>query len=207
MQGNFGKFAFWKEFEPQHLAAYEEAVAAKAKQVEEKWAGKGLACLRIYSEVVEGHAYAFQFYAADPAVAEDIFADIRQNSDLLEGWTQGSHCYEFPLRPGDTYENLITQGIIIGVADGMLDEYIRLHDEQPQIIRDLCYQNGFRKSSIFVVDLHKMYLLQFQDFMGEENPELYEDETYIEWLRVTGECQAPLPGEKFWKPMKSVVEV
>lgn len=207
MEGNFGKFVFWKEFEAANLAAGEAAAIEQAKYAQEKWAGKGLNCLRIYSEVVEGHAYAFQFYAADPAIADEIFADIRANSALLEGWTAGSHCYEFPLRPGDTYENLKTQGIIIGVADGMLEEYIRLHDEQPQIIRDLCYQNGFRKSSIFVVELHKLYLLQFQDFFGEENPELYEDETYIEWLRVTGLCQAPLPGEKFWKPMKSVIEV
>ncbi|MFR0953910.1 MAG: hypothetical protein ACLSGK_14460 [Lachnospiraceae bacterium] len=39
--------------------------------------------------------------------------------------------------------------IIIGVADGKLENMYASHDEQPQIIHDLCYQNGFRKSSIF----------------------------------------------------------
>jgi len=46
--------------------------------------------------------------------------------------------------------------------------------------------------------------LQFVDFKGEENPALYEDGTYREWLRVTGECQQPLPGEAFWKEMQPV---
>ena len=43
------------------------------------------------------------------------------------------------------------------------------------------------------------------DFNGKEDPALYENETYIEWLRVTGECQQPLAGETFWKPMKETI--
>ena len=46
------------------------------------------------------------------------------------------------------------------------------------------------------------YLLQFVEYKGKEDPRLYENPTYQEWLRVTGECQKPLPGEKFWKDMK-----
>ena len=36
---------------------------------------------------------------------------------------------------------------------------------------------------------------------------LYENETYLEWLRVTGDCQQPLAGEEFWKPMKEIFVV
>ena len=90
----------------------------------------------------------------------------------------------------------------------MLDEYVRLHDEQPQVIHDLCYQNGFRKSSIFAFAIapEHYYLLQFVEYKGKEDPVLYEDPTYQEWLRVTGECQKPLPGERFWKDMTLVYQ-
>lgn len=116
--------------------------------------------------------------------------------------------YEFKVREGEDLSGLSTNGMIIGVAKGMLGEYVRLHDEQPQIIHDLCYQNGFRKSSIFAFEASPdhYYLLQFVEFKGKENPELYEDKRYQEWLRVTGECQSPLPGEDFWKDMKLIYE-
>ena len=103
---------------------------------------------------------------------------------------------------------LSARGIIIGVKRDYLEEYVRLHDEQPQVIRDICYENGFRRSSIYAAELPGggLYLLQFVECRGEENPALYENETYKEWLRVTGECQEPLPGERFWKEMKPVYE-
>ena len=68
------------------------------------------------------------------------------------------------------FTNLEKRGIIIGVADGKLEEYVRLHDEQPQIIHDLCYQNGFRKSSIFAFPTlsGNWYLLQFVEYKGKE---------------------------------------
>lgn len=147
---------------------------------------------RIYLQEVEGKKYLFHFFESEHEI-----------SFLGE---QAKHVYEFRLHEGDDLSGLKSKGMIIGVQEGMLNEYIRLHDEQPQIIHDLCYQNGFRKSSIFtfpVISEH-YYLLQFVEFKGQENPELYQDETYQEWLRVTGKCQKPLPGEQFWKDMQLI---
>ena len=203
-----GKYAYSLALEPGAAPAALEAVGKCVQAHLGQWRQDGLEWIRVYRECVEGHEYAFMFIAA--SAAKDEGAALLSGlaaSGLLDGWQAARHVYEFKLHPGDSYDGLKTQGIIIGVREGKLEEYIRLHDEQPQIIHDLCYQNGFRKSSIFVADLHKQYLLQFQDFSGEENPALYENETYLEWLDVTGACQAPLPGEKFWKPMESVLEV
>ena len=204
-----GKYAFSRAYAPEEAEALFAGMEAGVREHGADWKRKGLACLRVYSECVEGRDYAFAFLAVDESKgdADALVGEMRAKGGLLDGWEPARHVYEFKLHPGDTYEGLKTQGIIIGVREGKLDEYIRLHDEQPQIIHDLCYQNGFRKSSIFVADLHRQYLLQFQDFSGRENPELYEDKTYLEWLDVTGKCQAPLPGEKFWKPMRSRLEV
>lgn len=198
----YGKFAFYREYPTRQWIAALEALRAQATGLLPHLKEQGLICHRVYADLVEEHCYAFQFFAVDPeATAAELFAAA---GSLLEGWNEARHVYEFKYDAKPVQEEFQTQGIIIGVQEGKLDEYIRLHDEQPQIIRDLLYENGFRKSSIFVADLHKQYLLQFQDFGGQENPELYENAIYQHWLDVTGACQAPLPGEKFWKPMLTV---
>ena len=200
-----GKYSFSCGLTAEKAAALAQGIQF-LRENEEKLKALGLLHARIYTQEIEGTAYAFQFYMLnEDCNADKLFDFLRANTDLLNGWKMNRHVYEFKLHSGDCYDHLKSQGIIIGVRDGKLDEYIRLHDEQPQIIHDLCYQNGFRKSSIFVTDLHKPYLLQFQDFNGKEDPALYENETYIEWLRVTGECQQPLVGETFWKPMKETI--
>lgn len=202
-----GKFAFSRRMTAEDMPAL-QAAAERLKGDLARARALGLIHCRIYTQEIEGLLYAFQFYMLDEgADPEALFATLRGEDGLLKGWAPARHVYEFKLHPGDCYDNLKSQGIIIGVREGKLDEYVRLHDEQPQIIHDLCYQNGFRKSSIFVTELHKQYLLQFQDFYGQEDPALYENETYLEWLRVTGECQQPLAGEEFWKPMKEIFVV
>ena len=160
------------------------------KKLVEKLRKNGAEQCRIYEQDLEGEKYFFGFIETEKSFESD--------------WMSARHVYEFAQREGDDFTNLEKRGIIIGVADGKLEEYVRLHDEQPQIIHDLCYQNGFRKSSIFAFPTlsGNWYLLQFVEYKGKEDPRLYENPTYQEWLRVTGECQKPLPGEKFWKDMK-----
>lgn len=202
-----GKFVFSRQIQAQAAEAIAQAAEALVRRRDVELEEMGFEHLRIYCQEIEGRLYGFQFYVIAPgADAQRVFDFIRSESGLLDGWAQGRHVYEFKLHPGDVYDNLQTQGIIIGVREGKLDEYVCLHDEQPQIIHDLCYQNGFRKSSIFVVELHRPYLLQFQEFSGREDPALYENETYQEWLRVTGACQQPLAGEKFWKAMENIYQ-
>ena len=66
---------------------------------------------------------------------KNIFLDLlRLKNRLKSDWMSARHVYEFAQREGDDFTNLEKRGIIIGVADGKLEEYVRLHDEQPQII-------------------------------------------------------------------------
>lgn len=198
-----GKYAFAREMPVADAAAFAAELKRELAAHADTLRGLGLLSVRMYTETLDGQTYGFQFVAAEPSAdSERLFGWVREHTGVLSGWEEARHVYEFKLHPGDSYDHLQTQGIVIGVREGKLDEYIRLHDTQPQIIHDLCYQNGFRKSSIFVTELHKPYLLQFQEFSGKENPELYQDPTYLNWLKVTGECQEPLPGQKFWKPMQ-----
>lgn len=95
-------------------------------------------------------------------------------------------------------------GCIIAVKEGMLDRYIQLHRNQPEEIRTLMKACGFRKCEIFVKQIGGVtYLFQYNEFDGDDAP-LYEDPAYKEWLRVTGECQQPLPGETFWQDLPQV---
>ena len=94
-------------------------------------------------------------------------------------------------------------GCIIGVKPGMLEKYIELHDNQPEDIHALLKAHGFLKCEIFVKEIAgQTYLFQYNEIDTElYNDDLYENEVYREWLRVTGECQQPLPGETFWQNM------
>jgi len=157
---------------------------------------------RVYIQKVEDAQYLFQYLEVEPGM--DIRTVLKY--DPFRDWLPMKHVYEFKKPKSETVSAMQSCGLIIGVRDGKLDEYVRLHDTQPQIIRDLCYQNGFRKSSIFETKLGNghIYLLQYNEYLGTENPELYKNSVYQEWLRITGECQKPLPGEIFWKSMQEV---
>lgn len=169
---------------------FEEERAALDFWMEEK---KVVQC-RVYFQEVEEQLCLFYFFEAE--------------NEISVPGCQARCVYEFRWDGPVQKSGLSPKGMIIGVEDGMLGEYIRLHDEQPQIIRDLCYQNGLRRSSIFVIRAGggRDYLLQFAEFDGKENQKLYENETYQDWLGVTGACQRPLPGERFWKDMECVYQ-
>lgn len=95
-------------------------------------------------------------------------------------------------------------GLIIAVKPGMLSRYIGLHDNQPEEIRSLMKECGFRKCEIFVKEIAgTTYLFQYNEIEGDASA-LYESPAYRQWLRVTGECQEPLPGETFWQKLPQV---
>ncbi len=95
-------------------------------------------------------------------------------------------------------------GLLIAVKPGMLQRYIELHDNQPEEIRSLMKQCGFRKCEIFVKEIAgTTYLFQYNEVEGDLKA-LNESPAYKEWLRITGECQQPLPGETFWQNLKQV---
>lgn len=204
------KYAYALEINQDKVDRCIELYRADAKKLADICREKKVAKCRIYEQKVEGKHYLFQYceMKEDADCPGFIMPEDFYTNMVEKQCSEAAHVYEFIKHEGDDYSHLEYEGLIIGVRDGKLDEYIRLHDNQPQVIHDLCYQNGFRESSIFTVSLPGggLYLLQFVGFMGEENPELYENETYQEWLRVTGECQQPLPGEDFWKSMKTVFE-
>ncbi len=200
----------WKHAYTAELGAeekqYPEWFQKEKGRLDKELEGAGIRKCRIYIQELKGKRYLF-CYAEEEGEGGDGDSLTIPGREALS-WEEGRHVYEFKVHDGDDLSGLSARGIIIGVKRELLDEYVRLHDEQPQIIHDLCYANGFRRSSIYVTELSggDLYLLQFVECKGEENPALYEDETYQEWLRVTGECQTPLPGESFWKEMKLVYE-
>lgn len=168
----------------------------------------GIRKCRVYAQEAEGRSCLFAYVEEEEGKERAGKAPFLSELSPFS-WEEARQAYEFKVREGEDLTGLSARGIIIGIKRDCLEEYIRLHDEQPQIIHDLCYENGFRGSSIYVTGLPggNLYLLQFVECKGEENPTLYENETYREWLRVTGECQEPLPGESFWKEMELVYEL
>ena len=97
-------------------------------------------------------------------------------------------------------------GCIIGVKPGKLEEYVRLHSEQPDEIRALMKKHGFLKCEIYVKEIAgKTYLFQYNEVdESMDNAGIYDSPAYQEWLRVTGECQEPLEGETFWQNLPQV---
>ncbi|QNM04901.1 L-rhamnose mutarotase [Qiania dongpingensis] len=197
------KHAYMAEIKKEQAERYIADCRNRKEELDRKMKEAGFLQCRLYMQEVEKRTCLFCY----TETAENGKKET-PCSEWGDKWKEARHVYEFKLHEGDDLTCLQSKGIIIGAKRELLDEYIRLHDYQPQIIHDLCYQNGFRKSSIFVTELPGggLYLLQFVEFLGEENPALYENDTYQEWLRVTGECQIPLPGEEFWKQMRPVYE-
>ncbi len=100
-------------------------------------------------------------------------------------------------------EKIIKRGQIIGVKREKLEEYLYLHSHIPADIHEMLLKAGFRKLEIFVQELPSgdYYLFQYNEQVPGSEDAL-DNDRYREWLRVTGECQIPLPGETFWKDMK-----
>ena len=61
---------------------------------------------------------------------------------------------------------------------------------------------GFQKLEIYVQELPNgdCWLFQYNEQVPG-NEKALDNDRYREWLRVTGLCQQPLPGETFWKDM------
>lgn len=195
------KAAFYARLKTNKCISFIEKWRIQEKEPE--WV-RELLKYRIYLQQIGEEKYVFQYAEAETREQLSVCVGHVWDEFLEEpGWQEACQVYEFPIQEYGEQE-LEVDGLIIGVASGKLKEYVKLHDEQPRIIAELCYQNGFRRSSIFVERLSdgKEYLQQYVEYFGKENPKLYENSVYQEWLRITGECQEPLPGEKFWKSMQ-----
>lgn len=99
-------------------------------------------------------------------------------------------------------QSICRRGQIIGVKKEKLDEYLRLHKNIPEDIHAMLLEAGFQKLEIFVQELPNgdCYLFQYNEQVPGNEAAL-DNDRYREWLRITGECQIPLPGETFWKNM------
>lgn len=102
--------------------------------------------------------------------------------------------------------NIIKNGCIIRVKPDKLEKYISLHDTQPNSIRNLMKSYGFVKCEIFLKEINgEKYLFQYNEIDSNmNNEEIYKNEEYKEWLRITGECQLPLEGHSFWEDILQV---
>lgn len=99
-------------------------------------------------------------------------------------------------------EPSVRRGQMIGVKKERLREYLELHRNIPYDIRAMLLEAGYQRLEIFVQELPNgdCYLFQYNEQVPG-NARALDNERYREWLRVTGECQVPLPGEAFWKDM------
>ncbi len=97
---------------------------------------------------------------------------------------------------------IVRRGQIIGVKKEKLQEYLNLHANIPEDIHQMLLDAGFQRLEIFVQELPNgdCYLFQYNERVPG-NEKALDNDRYREWLRITGECQAPLPGETFWKDM------
>lgn len=95
------------------------------------------------------------------------------------------------------------RGQIIGVKKEKLEEYLQLHRNIPDDIQAMLLEAGYQKLEIFVERLPNgdCYLFQYNEQVPG-NESALDNDRYREWLRITGECQRPLPGETFWKNME-----
>ncbi|MCI8524970.1 MAG: L-rhamnose mutarotase [Oscillospiraceae bacterium] len=94
------------------------------------------------------------------------------------------------------------RGQIIGVKKEKLAEYLDLHRNIPADIQAMLLEAGFQKLEIYVQELPNgdCWLFQYNEQVPG-NEKALDNDRYREWLRVTGLCQQPLPGETFWKDM------
>ena len=120
-----GKMAFFRAYDPQTDAELVQRIRERVTEDADALKQTGINCLRVYDMQIEGRSYLFAFVAAGEAREEAVEAALLAATGILSGWTKGQHVYEFKLHPGDTYDDLQSQGIVIGVREQPLSEYLK----------------------------------------------------------------------------------
>ena len=105
-------------------------------------------------------------------------------------------------------------GMVIGIADGKLDEYLKLHQNVPDAVEATMGRHNMRNFHIFrhVLPDGKDYLFCFFEYHGDDFDAdmagIAQCPDTQAWWKLTEPCQQPLPNRaagEWWAKMTPVV--
>ncbi len=106
-------------------------------------------------------------------------------------------------------------GNVIAIREGMLDEYLRLHNDVWPSVEQRMYDSNMRNFTIFRHLLpadSRTYLFMYYEYIGKDfeadMKAIAQDETTQKWWKLTEPCQDPLSNRKegeWWASMQEVV--
>jgi len=100
-------------------------------------------------------------------------------------------------------------GMVIGLKPEMIERYRALHADDHPGVRDLLAKHQIHNFSIFLHEIDgRWYEFGYYEYSGND----YEDDMAklaaeprnMEWLKMCGPMQIPLPGSDSWTVMERV---
>jgi L-rhamnose mutarotase len=119
-------------------------------------------------------------------------------------------------RPVATEDRLSTEkkpvkrvGMVVGLDPEQIDAYRELHADNNPGVRDLLIKYNIRNFSIFIQEIDgKWYEFGYYEYTGDDfeadTARLQAEPRNVEWLKVCGPMQIPLPGADGWTEMDRV---
>ena len=101
-------------------------------------------------------------------------------------------------------------GMVIKIKPERLEEYLKLHADTNQGVRDLLTKYNMRNFSIFMTKLEdgNYYEFGYYEYRGKDYESdmeaLAREPRNIEWLKTCDPMQTPLKGETSWKMMDKI---
>jgi len=100
-------------------------------------------------------------------------------------------------------------GMVIGLKPEMIEKYKELHADDHPGVRDLLAKYQIHNFSIFVHEINgKWYEFGYYEYSGsdyqDDMAKLAAEPRNIEWLKMCGPMQIPLPGSDGWAVMERV---
>lgn len=101
-------------------------------------------------------------------------------------------------------------GMVIKIKPERLEEYLKVHADSNQGVRDLLTKYNMRNFSIFMTKLEdgNYYEFGYYEYRGKDYESdmaaLAREPRNIEWLKMCDPMQIPLQGETSWKMMDKI---
>jgi L-rhamnose mutarotase len=100
-------------------------------------------------------------------------------------------------------------GMVIGLKPGMIEQYRALHADDHPGVRDLLAKYQIHNFSIFLHEIDgRWYEFGYYEYSGNDYEgdmaKLAAEPRNIEWLKMCGPMQIPLPGSDGWAVMERV---
>jgi len=101
-------------------------------------------------------------------------------------------------------------GMVVGLHEGQIKEYKRLHADDNPGVRDLLTKYHMHNFSIFLQKMPdgKYYEFGYYEYTGDDfegdTAKMGAEKRIVEWLKVCNPMQVPLPGSEGWTEMERV---